>query len=61
MGQANHRAEVEALLKEWVDNPRQHKNILNCLVDFLADDLHWTKANMSTVDKEVLKELARNL
>jgi hypothetical protein len=58
VSEANHRAEVEALLHEWAENPKQHKNILNCLVQFLADDPHWTMANLSFVDKAVLKALA---
>ncbi len=58
MGEANHRAQVEALLYEWAENPKQHKNILNCLVQFLAEDPHWARTNMSFVDKAVLKALA---
>jgi hypothetical protein len=59
MSEANHRAQVEALLYEWAENPKQHKNILNCLVQFLADDPHWTMANLSFVDKAVLGALVR--
>ena len=50
---------MEALLYEWAENPKQHKNILNCLVQFLADDPHWTMANLSFVDKAVLRALVR--
>ena len=57
MSEANHRSQVEALLQEWAENPKQHKNILNCLVQFLSDDPHWTKANMSLVDKAVLRAM----
>lgn len=31
----NYRRDIEQLLDEWVDEPGQGKNIVNCMVDWL--------------------------
>ena len=61
MTQANHRCEVERLLEEWSQNPRQHKNIINCLVEFLCGDLHWLDENASIADKDAIAAAAVRL
>ena len=58
MNQANHRHEVEKLLYEWVQNEKQAKNIVNCLVDFLFTDISWLKSNISRIDRDIIVEAA---
>ncbi len=58
---ANHRTEVTFLLDEWSDNAKQAKNLINCLVHFLSEDIAWLKNNISEVDKEIIKEVATKL
>jgi len=59
MSLANHRAQVSELLDDWADNPKQAKNLINCLVQFLSEDIHWLKSNISKVDAEILGSLAK--
>lgn len=59
MSLANHRAQVSELLDDWADNPKQAKNLINCLVQFLSEDIHWLKSNISKVDAEILASLAK--
>ena len=39
----------------------QAKNIINCLVEFLAGDLYWLNENISKVDRETLVAVAKRL
>lgn len=59
MSLANHRAQVSELLDDWAENPKQAKNLINCLVQFLSEDIHWLKSNISKVDAEILVSLAK--
>lgn len=59
MSLANHRAQVSELLDDWAENPKQAKNLINCLVQFLTEDIHWLKSNISKVDAEILASLAK--
>lgn len=61
MNNANHRAQVSDLLDEWTNNPKQAKNIINCLVEFLTGDLYWLNENISKVDRETLVAAAKRL
>ena len=61
MNNANHRAQVSDLLDEWTNNPKQAKNIINCLVGFLAEDMYWLNENISRVDRETLVAAAKRL
>lgn len=61
MSNANHRVQVSDLLDEWTNNPKQAKNIINCLVEFLAGDLYWLNENISKVDRETLVAAAKRL
>jgi hypothetical protein len=61
MNNANHRVQVSDLLDEWTNNPKQAKNIINCLVEFLAGDLYWLNENISKVDRETLVAAAKRL
>ena len=61
MNSANHRAQVSDLLDEWANNPKQAKNIINCLVEFLTGDLYWLNENISRVDRQTLVEAAKRL
>ncbi len=61
MNNANHRSEVESILDEWLNNPKQAKNIINCLVEFLAGDNYWLNENISKVDRETLISAAKYL
>ena len=59
MSLANHRAQVSELLDDWAENPKQAKNLINCLVQFLSEDIHWLKSNISKVDAEILAAIAK--
>ena len=61
MNNANHRARVSDLLDEWTNNPKQAKNIINCLVEFLTGDMYWLNENISRVDRETLVTAAKRL
>lgn len=61
MNKANHRTQVEDLLAEWVDSPKQSKNVINCLVEFLAGDVSWLCLNISKVDREAIISIAQSL
>lgn len=61
MSAANHRMEVTNLLNDWVDNEKQAKNIINCLVQFLTEDVYWLDKNISKVDREILIAVAKRL
>lgn len=61
MGNVNHRSQVSDLLDEWANNPKQAKNIINCLVEFLTGDLYWLNENISKVDRETLVAAAKRL
>ena len=61
MNNANHRAQVSDLLGEWTNNPKQAKNIINCLVEFLTGDMYWLNENISRVDRETLVTAAKRL
>ena len=61
MNNANHRAQVSDLLDEWTNNPKQAKNIINCLVEFLTGDMYWLNENISRVDRETLVTAAKRL
>jgi len=61
MNKANHRAQVSDLLDEWTNNPKQAKNIINCLVEFLTGDLYWLNENISIVDRQTLVAAAKRL
>ena len=37
----NYRSDVGQLLDQWVDEPGQGKNIVNCLIDWLYADGWW--------------------
>lgn len=58
---ANYRSDVEQLLDQWVDEPGQSKNIVNCLIDWLYADGWWLDKNISQYDRERLKEMAGKL
>lgn len=53
--------ELADLLDEWTNNPKQAKNIINCLVEFLAGDMYWLNENISKVDRETLVAAAKRL
>jgi len=59
MSLANHRAQVSQLLDDWAENPKQAKNLINCLVQFLSEDIHWLKSNISKVDAEILAAITQ--
>ena len=59
MSLANHRAQVSELLDDWAENQKQAKNLINCLVQFLSEDIHWLKSNISKVDAEILAAIAK--
>lgn len=59
MSLANHRAQVSELLDDWAENPKQAKNLINCLVQFLSEDIYWLKSNISKVDAEILAAIAK--
>lgn len=59
MSNTNHRAQVLELLDDWAKNQKQAKNLINCLVQFLTEDIHWLKSNISKVDAEILASLAK--
>ena len=61
MNNANHRTHVSDLLDEWTNNPKQAKNIINCLVEFLTGDVCWLNENISKVDRETLIAAAKRL
>lgn len=61
MNKADHRTQVEDLLAEWVDSPKQSKNVINCLVEFLAGDVSWLCLNISKVDREAIISIAQSL
>ena len=61
MNNANYRVQVSDLLDEWTNNPKQAKNIINCLVEFLAGDMYWLNENISKVDRETLVAAAKRL
>ena len=61
MNNANHRAQISDLLDEWVDNSKQAKNIINCLVEFLTADMYWLNQHISKVDRETLILAAKKL
>ena len=61
MNNANCRAQISDLLDEWVDNSKQAKNIINCLVEFLTADMYWLNQHISKVDRETLILAAKKL
>lgn len=61
VNKANHRAQVSDLLDEWTNNPKQAKNIINCLVEFLTGDMYWLNEHISKVDRETLVAAAKRL
>ena len=61
MNNANHRAQVSDLLDEWTNNPKQSKNIINCLVEFLTGDMYWLNQHISKIDRETLILAAKKL
>jgi len=58
---ANHRTEVEILLDEWSQNHKQGKNLINCLVEFLSEDVMWLKENIGLADRDKLKKLVSEI
>lgn len=58
---SSYRSDVEQLLDQWVDEPGQGKNIVNCLIDWLYADGWWLDKNISQYDRERLKEMAEKL
>ena len=61
MNNVNHGAQVTDLLDEWANNPKQAKNIINCLVEFLAEDMDWLNENISRVDRKTLVSVSNRL
>ena len=61
MNNANYRTHVSDMLEEWTNNPKQAKNIINCLVEFLTGDMYWLKENISKVDREALIAAAKRI
>lgn len=61
MNNANYRAQISDLLDEWVDNSKQAKNIINCLVEFLTADMYWLNQHISEDDRETLILAAKKL
>lgn len=59
----NHRNQVEALLDDWFNesNGKQSKNIINCLISFLTEDMYWLRKNISQLDKELLIQVVEQL
>lgn len=55
------RKPVYDLLNEWVGNQNQSKNVINCLVEFLTEDLFWLNANISAVDRDTFIRTAKKL
>ena len=53
-----YRRQVENLLDEWLDEPRQGTNIINCLVQYLCEDPRWVAGCISSVDAECLIRLS---
>lgn len=49
------------LTDEWCNSPRSSKQIINCLVEFLAEDLDWLDQCISKVDRETLVSIAKRL
>lgn len=55
-----YRKQVENLLDDWLNSSVENekaKNVINCLLSWLAEDPYWFAENISQVDKEILKEL----
>ena len=48
-------------MEEWCQSEKESKQIINCFVQFLAEDVYWTKQCISQVDKETLIVLAKRL
>ena len=61
MNNTNYRAQISDLLDEWEDNPKQAKNIINCLIEFLTADMYWLNWHISKVDRETLILAAKKL
>ena len=61
MNNTNYRAQISDLLDEWEDNPKQAKNIINCLIEFLTADMYWLNWHISKADRETLILAAKKL
>ena len=61
MSNANHRAQVSDLLDEWANNPKQAKNIINCLVEFMTGDMYWLNKNIDKADRKTLVSAAKKI
>lgn len=55
------RRDIENQLDDWINEPNQGKNILNCLVQWLCEDVEFVNRNISAVDRECLLQLADRL
>lgn len=54
----SYRDDVEALLHEWEDSPScKASQIINTLLEFLAEDPYWFASNIRDSDKELLNKL----
>jgi hypothetical protein len=57
----SNRSEVEELLESWSQEPNQAKNIINCLIEFLTDDLYWLNENIKDSDRELFYSVANHV
>lgn len=58
---ATNRRDIENQLDDWVNELGQQKNLLNCLVQWLCEDIEFVKRNISAVDRECLIRLTDKL
>jgi hypothetical protein len=61
MSMACHRVEVEKLLNEWADNHKEGGNLINCLVEWIYDDLYYLEDNIRQSDRRRIAEIAARL
>jgi hypothetical protein len=61
MSMACHRVEVEKLLNEWADNHKEGGNLINCLVEWMHDDLYYLEDNVRQSDRRRIAEIAARL
>lgn len=54
-------SEFYDLMESWTTDIRGSRQAINCIVEFLADDVYWLKQNISVVDIEFLKQLVTKL
>lgn len=52
---------VQDAVEKWLNEQGSSTAVINCLVEELTCDLYWLDQNISSIDRQILKEVVGKL